>query len=99
MPYTGDRDQEEGAQMTRRQFLKAAGLTGLGLVAVRTFGIRPPAALAGGEGEREARPSTVNMLCWEGYDFPDQFADLKAERNFEISGTYIGNNDEIFTNI
>ena len=39
------------------------------------------------------------MLCWEGYDFPDQFQDLKTERNFEVSGTYIGNNDEIFTKI
>lgn len=87
------------SQMTRREFLKAAGLTGLGVIAVRNFGFRPPLALAGGEKTKAKKAKTVNMLCWEGYDFPDQFTDVKSEHNFEISGTYIGNNDEIFSKI
>jgi spermidine/putrescine transport system substrate-binding protein len=98
----GSKENEKGMKgfnMTRREFLKTAGILGAGVVALRTLGLRSPLAYASGPKTTEEKARTVNMLCWEGYDFPDQFQDLKTERNFVISGTYIGNNDEIFTKI
>lgn len=92
-------NEKEGLHMTRREFLRAVGAVGIGIVAVRTFGVRSQLAFAGGGKAKEKKVRTVNMLCWEGYDFPDQFKDLKTEHKFEVSGTYIGNNDEIFSKI
>jgi spermidine/putrescine-binding protein len=85
--------------MTRREFLKAAGIISTGIIAVRSFGLRIPSAFAGSEKTKEEKRKTVNILCWEGYDFPDQFQDLRDANNFDMSGTYIGNNDEIFSKI
>ena len=37
----------------------------------------------------------INMMSWEGYDFPDQMKDWKDANKVEVQATYMGSHDDI----
>src|SRR5512146_1639297 len=88
--------------MSKRGLVLVALLACLALIAVLPIG-------AGGakEGGKEGAASdtvpkpgsTIRLLCWEGYEFPDQFKAFEKKYGVTISPTFISSNDEIFAKL
>ncbi len=72
--------------VSRRNMMKgmAAGTVGL--------------ALSGAMARAQSNTS-INMVCWQGYDDAFKVGSFLADNNLEINPTYIGSNDEILTKI
>ncbi len=74
------------------------------LLSLALIGVLPLAA-GGGPGETTAggtvpKPgSSIRLLCWEGYEFPDQFKAFEKKYGVTISPTFISSNDEIFAKL
>jgi spermidine/putrescine-binding protein len=43
--------------------------------------------------------SSIRLLCWEGYEFPDQFKAFAEKYKVTINPTFISSNDEIFAKL
>jgi spermidine/putrescine-binding protein len=97
-------EQYMRAGVSRREFLRRAGLT------VVTVGAAPTLlAACGGDDDPAAPPTdpgaspeapdasgTINFLSWEGYDIPvDSMNAWKEDRGIEVNPTYIANHDDI----
>jgi spermidine/putrescine-binding protein len=72
--------------VSRREMMKgiAAGSAGL--------------ALSGTLAQAQSTTS-INMVCWQGYDDAFRAGSFMADNGLEINPTYIGSNDEILTKI
>jgi len=82
--------------INRRQFVKRVG----GAFLVTGFGASLLAACGGGDdGAGGEIGGTLNLIIWDGYDDQEAAADFLAENDIQLAPTYIGNNEEIFTNL
>lgn len=72
--------------VSRRDMMKgiAAGSAGLAL---------------SGTLARAQSTTSINMVCWQGYDDAFKAGSFMADNGLEINPTYIGSNDEILTKI
>jgi len=58
------------------------------------------AACGGGDDEAGGEiGGTLNLIIWDGYDDKEAAGDFLAENDVKLAPTYIGNNEEIFTNL
>jgi len=48
---------------------------------------------------RAQSTTSINMVCWQGYDDAFKAGSFMADNGYEINPTYIGSNDEILTKI
>ena len=98
-------DQYTRAAVSRREFLRRAGLTVFTIGAAPTLLAAcggdddPPAAsptTPGASPEAPDASGTINYLSWEGYDIPvDSMNTWKEDQGIEINPTYIANHDDI----
>ncbi len=72
-------------QPSRRDFLRHAAVTAVAAGMWPSF--RAPAAFA--------QQNLLQIMTWEGYDFPDTMAAWKAEHGVEVQGIYMGSHDDI----
>ena len=80
-----------------------------GLITVRSFASRRDvmktmalgtAGLAlSGTLARAQSTTSINMVCWQGYDDAFKAGSFMEDNGYEINPTYIGSNDEILTKI
>ena len=82
-----------------------------GLITVRSFASRRDVmkamalgtATAGlglsGSLARAQSTTSINMVCWQGYDDAFKAGSFMEDNGYEINPTYIGSNDEILTKI
>jgi spermidine/putrescine-binding protein len=45
--------------------------------------------------QAQAQDSVIQLMSWEGYDFPDAMAEWKKKNGVEVQATYMGSHDDI----
>lgn len=80
--------------ISRREFLRIAGVTTLGLLAA---GCAPKAEAPVATEEEPEIGGQINIITWEGYENPDAFQSFYDEYGVTPNTTYIGSNDEVPT--
>lgn len=63
-------------------------------MALGTAGLALSSSMAQAQGK-----TSINMVCWQGYDDAFKAGSFMADNGYEINPTYIGSNDEILTKI
>ncbi|MEJ6709296.1 MAG: extracellular solute-binding protein [Amylibacter sp.] len=72
--------------VSRRDMMKTMALGTAGLALTGTVA-------------RAQSTTSINMVCWQGYDDAFKAGSFMADNGYEINPTYIGSNDEILTKI
>jgi spermidine/putrescine transport system substrate-binding protein len=106
------RNQPDGRPLSRREFIRIAGLGAVGLAATQCAPLPAPSAPpAPTSAPAAAAPSTaasaaapagkvggqLNIMTWQGYDDPKAFKPLYDQYGIVPNSTYIGSNDEVLT--
>ena len=78
--------------MRRKGFILVSVFACFALIGVFHLGAGgPPGEAAGGTIPKPG--SSIRLLCWEGYEFPDQFKAFAEKYKVTINPTFISSND------